>query len=189
MGALATRCDGRLGSAHLPGHPGGWAGASARLSVRNRALVLWSIHVHLLRIPPDPNGERLRGPLVPFPPPLTGGERLGDRWHLATTTFFPENLLMAMTLRLPATLEDEAADYAASLGLSFNNLVAVALREYLDARPARPSLAPLPDRSPDQLPADPSAAPGVGAAAARKLSPADRLRLKAQAKRLAGGAT
>lgn len=92
---------------------------------------------------------------------------------------------MAMTLRLPASLEAEAAAYAASLGLPFNNLVAVALREYLDARPApAPQITPvekaLEDRQARRAAAD-SPSPA-------KLSPADRVRAKAQAKR-AGGAS
>jgi hypothetical protein len=54
---------------------------------------------------------------------------------------------MAMTTRLPANLHAEATDYAATLGLSLNALLAVALREYLDARRPRrsaPSAAPSP---------------------------------------------
>lgn len=112
---------------------------------------------------------------------------------------------MAMTLRLPGALEAEAAAYAESLGLSFTGLVAVALREYLDARPA-PKAAVL---APAALPAAPGgsvAGPGAGggpaitAAGGRspsgraapegspaKLSPAERLLQKAQAKRAAGG--
>lgn len=83
---------------------------------------------------------------------------------------------MAMTLRLPASLEAEAAAYAASLGLSLTGLVAVALREYLDARPA-----------PAALPAVSTPSPTPAASSPGKLSPADRLKLKAQAKR--AGAT
>lgn len=100
---------------------------------------------------------------------------------------------MAMTLRLPAALEAQAAAYAASLGLSFNNLVAVALREYLDARPtpapqitpvekaledrqARRALAPSPAVVDSAPPAKPLA----------KLSPAERMMAKAQAKRAKG---
>lgn len=89
---------------------------------------------------------------------------------------------MAMTLRLPAALEAEAAAYAASLGLSFNNLVAVALREYLDARPAPAALPAASTSSPDQTSSSPPASPPG------KLSPAERIKLKAQAKR-AGGAS
>lgn len=84
---------------------------------------------------------------------------------------------MAMTLRLPASLEAEAAAYAASLGLSLTGLVAVALREYLDARPA-----------PAALPAASTPSPAPAASSPGKLSPAERLKLKAQAKR-AGGAS
>jgi hypothetical protein len=43
---------------------------------------------------------------------------------------------MAITLRLPEALKDEAASYASDLGISMNALVAVALRAYLDS-PAR----------------------------------------------------
>lgn len=51
---------------------------------------------------------------------------------------------MAMTLRLPEALKLEAQAYAATLGLSINALVALALREYLDApRRTRRSAAPL----------------------------------------------
>lgn len=41
---------------------------------------------------------------------------------------------MATTARLPDDLKDEAAAYAASLGISLNALMAVALRDYLDGR-------------------------------------------------------
>ena len=41
---------------------------------------------------------------------------------------------MAMTLRLPDELAKRGRRYAAELGISLNGLVAVALREYLDAR-------------------------------------------------------
>lgn len=112
---------------------------------------------------------------------------------------------MAMTLRLPAPLEAEAAAYAASLGLPFNNLVAVALREYLDTRPAPKASTPLPVAA---LPAAPRAdaepgRAGVPRSRARgaeppalaapegshaKLSPAERLRRNAQAKRAGGAA-
>lgn len=114
---------------------------------------------------------------------------------------------MAMTLRLPAALEAEAAAYAEPLGLSFTNLVAVALREYLDARPAPKAAALAPAVLP-AAPGGPVAGPGAGggpaitAAGGRspsgraapegspvKLSPAEeRRRQKAQAKRAAGGA-
>ena len=47
---------------------------------------------------------------------------------------------MAMTLRLPEALRLEAQAHAATLGLSINALVALALRDYLDApRRTRPS--------------------------------------------------
>lgn len=41
------------------------------------------------------------------------------------------------SVRLPPALQAEADHYAEGLGISFNALVAVALREYLDARPIR----------------------------------------------------
>lgn len=41
---------------------------------------------------------------------------------------------MAMTLRLADDLAERGRRYAAELGISLNGLVAVALREYLDAR-------------------------------------------------------
>lgn len=90
---------------------------------------------------------------------------------------------MAMTLRLPGALEAEAAAYAESLGLSFTGLVAVALRDYLDARPAARGRAVA---EPPTIEAKAEA----GREALRadlehlaKLSPADRMRRKAQAKR------
>lgn len=103
---------------------------------------------------------------------------------------------MAMTLRLPAHLEAEAAAYARSLGLSVTGLVAVALREYLDARPTPPVV----DAAGEPELSTAAAAPLTQAAAvgnsaskprapvsAGKLSPAERLRAKAQAKRVAAG--
>ena len=41
---------------------------------------------------------------------------------------------MAMSLRLPHTLAERGRRYAAESGISLNGLLAVALREYLDAR-------------------------------------------------------
>lgn len=60
---------------------------------------------------------------------------------------------MAMTLRLPDPLVDEAQAFAASLGISMNALVAVALRDYLDGRHTLRSGGPS---------AAPSPAPGAG---------------------------
>jgi hypothetical protein len=53
---------------------------------------------------------------------------------------------MAMTLRLPDDLAKRGRRYAAELGISLNGLLAVALREYLDARTreSRPAPAPPP---------------------------------------------
>ena len=44
--------------------------------------------------------------------------------------------MSAVNLRLGAVLKDEAAAYAQALGISLNALVAVAVRDYLDARKA-----------------------------------------------------
>ncbi len=90
---------------------------------------------------------------------------------------------MAMTLRLPGALEAEATAYAESLGLSFTGLVAVALRDYLDARPAArgravaqpPTMQAKAEAGRAVLPAD--------LEELAKLSPAERIRRKAQAKR------
>lgn len=51
---------------------------------------------------------------------------------------------MAMTLRLPDDLAQRGRRYAAELGLSLNGLLAVALREYLDARKRESRTAPPP---------------------------------------------
>lgn len=44
---------------------------------------------------------------------------------------------MAFTTRLPELLQQEAEAYAATLGISLNALVAIALRDYLDIRHQR----------------------------------------------------
>ncbi len=51
-----------------------------------------------------------------------------------------------LSTRLPPGLHEEATAHAAEAGLSLNALLAVALREYLDARRRRPTrtAAPLP---------------------------------------------
>jgi hypothetical protein len=41
---------------------------------------------------------------------------------------------MAMTLRLPTALAERGRRYAAELGISLNALLAIALRDYLEAR-------------------------------------------------------
>lgn len=41
---------------------------------------------------------------------------------------------MAMTLRLPEELAEQGRQYAATLGISLNALLAIALRDYLDAK-------------------------------------------------------
>ena len=51
---------------------------------------------------------------------------------------------MAMTLRLPDDLAHRGRRYAAELGISLNGLLAVALREYLDARKRESHTAPPP---------------------------------------------
>lgn len=57
--------------------------------------------------------------------------------------------IMATTARLPADLKAEADAYAAGLGISLNALLAVALRDYLDARKRAP--APPPELAPPAL--------------------------------------
>lgn len=96
--------------------------------------------------------------------------------QIATSPLFQECSKMAMTVRLVPGLEAEALAYAKSIGLSANDLVAVALREYLDARPAPAVPVDLP---PARVP--------TTSAPAGKLSPADRLKLKAQSQRAGGG--
>jgi len=49
---------------------------------------------------------------------------------------------MAMTLRLPDELARSGRRYAAELGVSLNALLAIALREYLDARAPTSRVAP-----------------------------------------------
>ena len=48
---------------------------------------------------------------------------------------------MAMTVRLPDQLTRRGRRYAAELGVSLNALLAIALREYLDARAPTPRSA------------------------------------------------
>jgi hypothetical protein len=49
---------------------------------------------------------------------------------------------MAMTLRLPDELARRGRRYATELGVSLNALLAIALREYLDARAPTTRIAP-----------------------------------------------
>lgn len=67
------------------------------------------------------------------------------------------------TVRLPELLKAEADAFAASLGISLNALMAVALRDYLDGRTAsaaRPALPAAPVPSPvTETPAAPPARP------------------------------
>ena len=51
-----------------------------------------------------------------------------------------------MTLRLPEALAERGRRYATESGISLNGLLAIALREYLDARGSTPRVAP-PSRS------------------------------------------
>jgi hypothetical protein len=51
---------------------------------------------------------------------------------------------MAMTVRLPDEVARRGRRYAAELGVSLNALLAIALREYLDARAPTPRVAPPP---------------------------------------------
>jgi hypothetical protein len=75
---------------------------------------------------------------------------------------------MGSTLRFSADLKAEADAYAASLGISFNALCAVAVRDYLDARKA-PALSEAGDRSSATRPA--LVAADVRSAAAEKAPP------------------
>ena len=59
---------------------------------------------------------------------------------------------MATTARLPEALKQEAETYARGLGVSLNALLAVALRDYLDARRG---LAAVPAQATQQAPAVP----------------------------------
>lgn len=57
------------------------------------------------------------------------------------------------TVRLPEPLKAESEAFAASLGISLNALMAVALRDYLDGRSATPkSVEPSPGPSPSPPP-------------------------------------
>lgn len=77
---------------------------------------------------------------------------------------------MAMTLRLPPDLTAQGQEKARSLGISFNALVAVALRDYLDARQTTGrSVSPSPSVEPPAV-----AAPGRPALPAGFKPPASR---------------
>jgi len=68
--------------------------------------------------------------------PTTGNRGLAPGlWPVAK---WWQNAAMATTLRIPDALQTEARRYADSLGLSMNGLIAVALRDYLDARQGKP---------------------------------------------------
>ena len=67
-------------------------------------------------------------------------------------------------VRVQDELKAEAVAYARSLGISLNALVAVALREYLDARRMSAALAPGPAIAPDSQPAA-GTEPGAASAA------------------------
>jgi hypothetical protein len=69
------------------------------------------------------------------------------------------------TLRIPDPLKAEATAYADSLGVSFNALCAIALRDYLDTPKRKPAGQPAKDfprvfASPQRAQAHPSAALG-----------------------------
>ena len=72
-----------------------------------------------------------------------------------------------LTVRLAPLVKDRAETYAASLGLSLNALIVVALTEYLDARavPAAVSVPAAP-----AVPVAPAARPVVGLAPTRSAS-------------------
>ena len=81
---------------------------------------------------------------------------------------------MAMTLRLPEALKGEAQAHAATLSLSINALVALALREYLDVRLGTARSAPR-SAAPTPLPGTPAGAPLLlRPGAARHKAPASR---------------
>lgn len=84
----------------------------------------------------------------------------------------------AITARLPAGLKSESDVYAASLGISLNALIAVALREYLDARayPKTPpeALEPALAALPVQVPPSPAPAPQKSAVALPFKAPKSR---------------
>ena len=54
---------------------------------------------------------------------------------------------MAMTLRLPEALAARGRHYATEVGISLNGLLAVALREYLDARTPKPRTTATPPQA------------------------------------------
>jgi hypothetical protein len=62
----------------------------------------------------------------------------------------------AMSLRLPDSIKVEASAYAKTLGISLNGLLAVALRDYLDAR--KPRLDPVREGLPPESVAKPARA-------------------------------
>ncbi|MGQ4659327.1 SEC-C metal-binding domain-containing protein [Lysobacter sp. F6437] len=75
----------------------------------------------------------------------------------------------ALNLRVAPALKSEASAYAESLGISFNALVAVALRDYLDARKSLGS-QPAQSDSVEQQRATPTApAPASTSEAGRKV--------------------
>lgn len=80
-------------------------------------------------------------------------------------------------LRLVPSLKTEAAAYARSIGISFNALCAVALRDYLDARKGSAVAPPAwkPARSIALPPAQAaSASPTASSAPTRKLGPNEK---------------
>jgi hypothetical protein len=72
------------------------------------------------------------------------------------------------SVRLPDALKADATGYADGLGISLNALIAVALRDYLDARTARPGRSvPSPAVPPVDALRLEAGAPAPGAPAAR----------------------
>lgn len=76
------------------------------------------------------------------------------------------------TLRFPDQLKAEASAYADALGVSFNALCAVALRDYLDTRKPKP--ATLPAKVGSQAKAEP-VRPMVGLPGAQGGKPVPRV--------------
>ena len=83
------------------------------------------------------------------------------------------------TARLQPTIEGEAKQFAASLGISLNALLSVALRDYLDAR-ATPKLGVPSGSSPALMPppaassVEPSTMPALGVTPKRGPKPPPR---------------
>ena len=86
-------------------------------------------------------------------------------------------IMATTTVRLPEPLKLESETYAASLGISLNALMAVALRDYLDSRRAMPKFGePSPSVPVAELSSSPvtSAPPPVQVPSSEALKPAYR---------------